>query len=196
MPLCSVNEKRIPSNSSGDVCSVMISQPWQKSHTCLSKYRFYSFSLWSKSWLTAMLSAFFCDFFYQQNLYWCWFAAISHIATSKCLRHWDNTTDLPAAVKKNVARIPPISVLSQPLNGVLLSWFEKIKDTWPYVATALGWKFYWQNQFRPRFYLMSWNFTTLPCNCCFGLSILNNMMAFILDFFSDGARHNDFVCFL
>lgn len=64
--------------------------------------------------------------------------------------------------KKNVARIPRISVLSQPLNGAPLSWFEKIKDTWPYIAMALGWKFYWQNQFRPCFYLMSRNFTTLP----------------------------------
>lgn len=42
MSLCSVNERRIPSNVHSTVCLAMISYSTQKNHICLAKYRFYS----------------------------------------------------------------------------------------------------------------------------------------------------------
>lgn len=119
MSLCSVNERRIPSNSRSAVCPAMISYSRQKKHihSVQLNIDFILFCLILTQIPCTSSHVIFVTF-YLVNQCWCAFSAVSLLGAGFVRGFFWSTIDFLTALK--VPGIQSLHVLPQPLNSALV----------------------------------------------------------------------------
>lgn len=119
MSLCSVNERRIPSNSRSAVCPAMISYSRQKKHihSLQLNIDFILFCLILTQMPCSSSRVIFVTF-YRVNQPWCTFSAVSLLVAGFVIVFFLVHNRFPYSSES--AWIQSLHVLSQPLNSALV----------------------------------------------------------------------------